>query len=219
MIYTDDDLIPISYISQYEYCKRRAGLLFLEQQWTENIHTTEGTIIHERAHSGLRESRSGFLVLRAINLISYKYGLVGKSDCVELTKDEKGYTLPWIDGKWLIYPVEYKHGDVRDEPEYELQVCAQAMCLEEMCNCQIEHGYLYYEGANRRIKVIFDDEKRARVQEIVTELHNMQKSTITPSAIKCRRCNGCSMYDICLPDKLKSPTSYIQKLMKEASEE
>jgi len=218
-MYSDDDLIPISYISQYEYCKRRAGLLLLEQQWVENVHTVEGDIIHERVHSGLRESRSDSLMLRAVSLISYRYGLIGKSDCVELTKDAQGSTLPWAEGKWFICPVEYKHGDVRDEPEYELQVCAQAMCLEEMCSCRIDYGYLFYEGAHRRLKVIFDEAKRARVEEIAQELHDMQKCSITPLAIKGKRCNGCSMNNICLPDKLKNPFSYIQKLLKEAGEE
>lgn len=219
MIYTDEDLIPISYISQFEYCKRRAGLLLLEQQWVENVHTVEGNIIHERVHSGLKESRSDSLVLRAVSLVSYTFGLIGKSDCVELTKDVNGFNLPWTKGKWLICPVEYKHGDVRDEPEYELQVCAQAMCLEEMCSCQIDYGFIFYEGTHRRIKVTFNDAKKARVKEIVQQLHNMQKSATTPLSVKSRRCNGCSMNDICLPDKLRNPSSYIHKLMKEAGEE
>lgn len=190
----------------------------LEQQWSENIHTAEGNIIHERVHSGLDESRNNLLILRSVSLISHKLGLVGKSDCVELIKDNKGFTLPWAEGKWFIYPIEYKHGDVRDEPEYELQVCAQAMCLEEMINCQIEYGFLFYEGSHRRIKVIFDDRKRMRVQEIVYELHSMQKCSVTPAAVKSKRCFGCSMNDICLPDKLKNPIPYIQKLIKEAGE-
>lgn len=218
MIYSDDELIPVSYISQYEYCKRRAGLLLLEQQWAENIHTAEGNIIHERVHSGLNERRSDSLVLRAVSLISYKLGLIGKSDCVELLRDSQGFSLPWAEGKWLIYPVEYKHGDVRDEPEYELQACAQAMCLEEMSNCRIDYGYLFYEGSHRRVKVIFDDTKRMHVHDVAYELHNMQKCSITPVAVKTKRCSGCSMNDICLPDKLKNPMQYIQKLIREAGE-
>lgn len=216
MIYSDDDLIPVSYISQYEYCKRRAGLLLLEQQWLDNVHTSEGNIIHERVHSGLKESRSESLILRAVGLISYKLGLIGKSDCIELIKDDNGFAVPWLDNKWLIYPVEYKHGEMRDEAEYELQLCAQAMCLEEMCDCHIDYGYIFYEGTHRRLKVNFDEIKREQVQEVANELHNMQKSAVTPIAIKNKRCNGCSMQDICLPSKLKDPSSYIKKMIEEA---
>ena len=216
MRYTDDELIPISYISQFEYCKRRAGLLFLEQQWNENVHTAEGSIVHERVHSGFNESRGDLVLLRDISIVSYKLGLVGKTDCIELTRNPHGDILPGLDGKWLICPVEYKHGDVRDELEYELQVCAQAICIEEMCDCHIEYGYLFYEGAHRRLQVIFNDEKRSKVEKTVAELHKMQQNGDTPAAIKTSRCNGCSMYDVCLPNKLKNPSSYLQKLMKDA---
>ncbi len=218
MNFSDDQLIPISYISQYEYCKRRAALLFLEQQWEDNIHTSEGTIIHERVHSGLTESRSDSIILRNVDLVSYEIGLIGKSDYIELTRDINGYELPWLDGKWIICPVEYKHGVVRNEYEYELQVCAQAMCLEQMCNCRIEFGYIYYEGDHRRFKVIFDDKRRRKVKQIAQELHIMQKNLLTPTANKTKRCKGCSMKDVCLPGKLKNPSSYIENMLGEAGE-
>lgn len=216
MSFSDDQLIPISYISQYEYCKRRAALLLLEQQWEDNIHTSEGTIIHERVHSGLTESRSDSVVLRNVGLVSYEIGLIGKSDCIELFKNTNGYGIPWLDDKWVVYPVEYKHGVVRNEHEYELQVCAQAMCFEEMCNCHIDYGYIFYEGDHRRFKVIFDDTLRSRVKQVTKELHTMQKDFITPGAIKTKRCKGCSMKDVCLPGKLKNPSSYIKSMLEEA---
>jgi len=216
MNYSDDDLIPLSYISQYGYCKRRAGLLLLEQQWEDNVNTAEGTIAHERVHAGLQESRGSIVILRSISLYSYKLGLAGKSDCIELTRSSQGYILPWIEGRWIVCPVEYKHGEIRKELEYELQVCAQAMCIEEMTGCSIEYGYLYYEGDRRRKQIIFDEQKRKLVIDTSKELHEMLRNRKTPVAIKSRKCPECSLKDICLPGSMKSTFVYISKLMKEA---
>lgn len=216
MIYSDDDLIPLSYVSQYGYCKRRAGLLLLDQQWADNIHTAEGTIAHERVHSGLQGSRGPIVTLRAVSLCSYLLGLNGQADCIELIRSPEGYSLPWIEDKWIVCPVEYKHGDVRGEMEYELQVCAQAMCIEEMTGCKIEYGYLYYEGDRRRVKIILDEQKRELVVESSKRLHEMLKTHKTPDAIKSRRCSGCSLKDICMPGAKKSTADYIAVLMREA---
>lgn len=216
MSYSDDDLIPLSYVSQYGYCKRRAGLLLLEQQWEDNVSTVEGMVAHERVHSGLQESRSSIIILRSISLCSYELGLNGKSDCIELTRSPEGYLLPWIEDKWMVCPVEYKHGEVRKELEYELQVCAQAMCIEEMTGCRIEYGYIYYEGDRRREKVVLDIQMRGLVIEASKELHEMLRTCKTPDAIKSRRCPECSLIDICLPGSMKSTSGYIMKLMKEA---
>jgi len=188
----------------------------LEQQWQENIHTTEGRLIHERVHSGLKESRSDTIIFRSVDIVSYKLGLVGKSDCIELKKDEKGCTLPFQEGRWVIYPVEYKHGPTRNEYEYELQICCQAMCLEEMLNCSIGYGFIFYEGDHNRLLVEFDESKRLRVKKIATELHRMQRDLITPEPVKSKRCKECSMKDVCLPGKLKNPTLYIKSMFEEA---
>src|SRR5690554_1279370 len=211
-----DDLIPISHISQYEYCKRRVALILLERQWEENIHTSEGTIIHERVHSGLQEHRSNIITLRGVDLVSYTLGLIGVSNCIELKRSKDGYRILGLSGKWIIYPVEYKHGVVRNEPEYELQLCSQAMCLEEMCKCEINSGYIFYEADHRRHKVIFDDNKRKRVQEIANELHKMIYNQATPKATKTRKCKECSMQKICMPGKLKDPSAYIEDMQEKA---
>lgn len=191
-------------------------MLLLDQQWVDNVNTAEGTIVHERVHSGLQESRGPVVTLRTISLCSYSLGLNGQADCIELIRSPEGYSLPWIEGRWTVCPVEYKHGDIREEKEYELQVCAQAMCIEEMTGCKIEYGYLYYEGDHRRVKVIFDEQKRELVVEASKGLHEMLKTRKTPYVVKSRRCSGCSLIDICLPGLRKSAAGYIADLMREA---
>jgi len=216
MIYSEDDLIPLSYLSQYFYCRRRAGLLFLEEQWKDNVHTAEGTILHEKVHSGEHEKRRELVIMRGIPVRSLKLGLFGVADSVELYATGEGYTIPWLDGKWSIHPVEYKHGESRDELEYEVQICAQAVCLEEMINCKIDSGFIYYGADRRRKHVIFDSNLRALVTEGALQLHKMLEAKITPIVRKSRKCRECSMVDCCLPDLPKSTRKYLDQLLQEA---
>lgn len=215
MSYSEEDLIPISYLSQYYYCQRRAGLLLLEEQWNDNVHTAEGSVLHERVHSGSHESRGEIIVTRGLYLRSIEIGLAGIADSVEFHASDEGFEFPWMKGRWYVYPVEYKHGKRRDEIEYEVQLCAQAICLEEMANCKIQWGYIYYGADRRRKQVILDDELRSKVWEGAESLHKMMKSKITPHAIRSPKCRECSMVDVCLPGKLKSTRNYLDMLMRQ----
>ena len=165
---SEEDLIPISLLSQYYYCKRRAGLMLLERQWQDNIHTAEGTVLHERVHSGKSESRGSFHILRTLTVRSFEVGLVGVIDCLEIVQSENGYALPWLEGRWAMHPVEYKHGVRRNELEYEVQMAAQAMCLEEMYNCKIDKGYVYYGDDRRRVTMMTTIELGCRGSQSLT---------------------------------------------------
>lgn len=215
----DDDLIPLSYLSQYYYCPRRAALLLVDQQWADNQFTAEGTLIHERVHQEGHEKRGPSLSLRGLYLRSLRLGLAGKADCVEMQAAADGVTLPGYEGRWRLYPVEFKHGERRDEIEYEVQLCAQAMCLEEMLGCRIDEGCLFFAADHRRQPVALDDRLRKLVEEGASQLQAMLKAGQIPAPRRSSRCKGCSMVSICLPRMRRSGQDYLAQLLQDAQRE
>ncbi|PKO21854.1 MAG: CRISPR-associated protein Cas4 [Chloroflexi bacterium HGW-Chloroflexi-1] len=215
----EEELIPLSYLSQYYYCPRRAALLLVDQQWADNQFTAEGTLIHERVHQEGHEKRGPSLSLRGLWLRSLHLGLAGKADCVEMQAATDGVTVPGYEEKWRLVPVEFKHGARRDKTEYEVQLCAQAMCLEEMLGCRIAEGYLFYEADHRRQAVSLDDRLRKLVEEGASQLHAMLKAGQIPAPRRSSRCKGCSMVDICLPRMRRSGKDYLSRLLQAAQGE
>jgi len=213
MSYSEDELIPLSYLSQFYYCPRRAGLMLLEQQWQDNVHTIEGTLLHERVHGGESETRGNVKVFRAVPVRSMYLGVAGYADYVELFKVDNGFYITGLSDKWAVYPVEYKHGEVRNELEYEVQLCAQAMCLETMWNCEIHNGYVYYEADKRRKKVELTEQLRKHVIKGCEALHQMMKGTVVPPPVKRVKCRECSMQSLCLPSYLKKAASYVDEII------
>ena len=132
---SERELFPLSWLTQYGYCPRRCGLMALEQLWTESADTAAGRAQHERVHTARIERRSGQMNLYELPVFSRSLGVNGKCDCVEALETPDGVELPYGQGRYRLYPVEYKHGVVRDEEEYQIQLCAQAMCLEEQFGC------------------------------------------------------------------------------------
>ncbi len=195
----EEDLLPLSAIAQYGYCPRRAGWMLLEQSWADNVHTAEGTLEHERVHDAGSEQRRDSARLRSVAVRSLRLGVSGSIDCVELESDPEGYELRDRAGRWRLRPVEYKHGAVRREEEYELQLCAQAMALEEMLGCEIPEGDLFYYDDHRRVPVAFTPEVRAQTRETARKLHEMLASGAVPGAEKSRKCRECSLKELCLP--------------------
>lgn len=215
----NDELIPLSYLSQYGYCPRRAGLLLLESMWAENIYTVEGSIAHERAHAGGAESRSNCIKMFDAHITSASLGLSGKTDCIEAHADINGVSLPQYNGKFRLYPVEYKHGISRNEREYQVQLCGQAVCLEEMLGCRIEVGALYFIGSKKRNEIVFDQTLRNEVKHIAKRLHEMLETKLLPSAKKGRKCNKCSLYDLCMPTiARKYAAEYVNNILEWAKE-
>lgn len=203
-MYAEDDVVPISALAQLYYCARRAGLILLEQQWSDNVYTMEGRVLHERVHDGQDETRDGVRICRGVQVSSMRLGLSGVMDCLELRRcsDEQnnhGINLDGVEGEWIPVPVEYKHGSVRDEREYEVQLCAQAICLEEMLDINVVEGYLYYQGSKRRRVVCFTEQLRALVEEGARQLHQMLKlGELAPREFS-RKCLKCSLLDVCVP--------------------
>lgn len=210
--------IPLSRLAHAGYCLRRAALLTNEQLWQENADTAKGRNAHGRVHTSRIEYRGDVLSLFEYDVYSDEMNLAGKCDCIEAVKAEDGCHIPAADFPVRLYPVEYKNGKLRDEEEYELQLCAQAMCLEEMYDTQIEEGAIFYISSHRRKVVSFTSELRAAVRRIVAELERLRRDFTVPAAQAGPKCSRCSLRELCMPDAAVSARTYCKKLAREAME-
>lgn len=187
----DDDLIPISALQHYLYCPRQCALIHVERQWAESRHTAEGRLLHERADRPKVESRKGVRTVSAMPLFDSELGITGIADVVEFQRLEMGERA---------FPVEYKRGSPKTHRADEVQLCAQALCLESMLNISVPCGALFYGQTRRRKDVAFDEELRELTRRIVQETRLMILSGCTPSAqYEAKRCDACSLIDLCQP--------------------
>ncbi len=216
--YSDDDLLLLSGIQHFAYCERQWALIHIEKQWLENVKTVEGQHLHERVHNpDLIEKRGDLLTARSLPIVSWRLGLYGMMDLAEfhqVKSDQDGIKLSNREGFWLPKPVEYKRGKPKPDDRDQVQLCAQAICLEEMLQVRIDEGDLYYGENRRRTPVAFDLALRNRVEELSWRMHQVFESGVTPSAEKGHRCSLCSLKDICMPTltrKSRSVKSYIEK--------
>lgn len=191
-MFTEDQLFPLSALQHWLYCPRQCALIHLEQAWAENRFTAEGRILHEKAHEGRDESRAAIRITRGMVVRSLALGLSGQCDVVE------------FHSVGAIRPVEYKRGKPKAHRADEVQLCAQAICLEEMLGLRIEAGCLFYGERRRRTDVVFDETLRALVEATARALHEMRLSAVTPLAeYESHRCDACSLIDLCQPKALR----------------
>jgi len=201
-MYPEDQLLPLSAVSQYVYCPRRCALIHLEQVWSENAFTAEGNVLHDKVDSGANESRGDLKILRSLRLRSLRLGLSGIADVIELHRrapDEGGVQIPNINGTWQPFPVEYKRGASKDIRCYEVQLCAQAICLEEMLGAHIPDGALFLGEKQHRTPVAFDDALRTETVAVCAAVQKLFAEGVTPPADYNRRCSSCSLLEACLP--------------------
>lgn len=210
------DYLPLSYLSQAKYCLRRAALLLNERVWFENAETAKGRAEHERVHSQRIEHRSKQIKLYEYEICSENLGLIGKCDCIEANYDLKGCRIPAADFSVSLYPIEYKHGNVRDEPEYKVQLCAEAMALEEMYDTVIPEAALFFISSHRRETVILDKDLRKETERIAHELHDLGERLYIPPAEYTRKCVKCSLNEYCMPKVRNSAREYCELLASEA---
>lgn len=197
----------LSALQHFAFCRRQWGLIFLERQWAENARTAEGQIFHQTAHHGPEsEARGDLLILRGLRVASPALRLGGVCDVVELHRSPSGVSLAGREGLWLPYPVEYKKGSDQTRESDEVQLCGQALCLEEMLCCQIPEGSLFYGETRRRSKVVFDGALRQRTLDLLHELLGYMDRGYTPGAKFHKGCNACSLRDICLPKLSRAPS-------------
>lgn len=197
MTYSDDQLLPLSALQHYIYCPRQCALIHLEQQWTENRFTAEGRAQHDRVDRPEHEIRDGIRYEYATLLRSLRLGLIGKADVVEFHADK-------------VFPVEHKRG--RPKPTHcdWVQLCAQAICLEEMLDVEINEGAIFYGQPRRRQAVVFTEELRSETAATAVELHRMIASGQTPVAeYNKKKCDACSLKEICMPERHKSVARYL----------
>lgn len=208
-MYDDEHLLPLSALQHFVFCARRAALVHLEGMWEDNVATIEGQIVHVQSHGGLAESRGDTRIVRGLLLRSLSLGVSGKGDVVEfhrVHRDEpNGIEIDGVEGRWRPYPVEYKRGRRRDELSYRVQVCAQALCLEEMLGVTVPEGSLFYAKTARRQPVVFDEALRKATAAAAEQLHELFEQGKTPVAVYVKnKCSECSLLDVCLPRQAAS---------------
>ena len=214
----DRDYLPLSWLSQVDYCPRRAALLLNERVWVENADTAKGRTEHDRVHDARVERRGDQLKLYAYTVFSDAMQVWGKCDCIEAWRWEQGCTIKAADFPVMLYPIEYKHGSVREERSYMIQLCAQAMCLEEMFSTKIPRGALFFISAHRRLEVEFTDLLRSEVSERAEALRKLWETHSIPSAEYGAKCKRCSLQEYCMPKVRTSAEDYCRRLAKEAME-
>ncbi len=190
-LYDEDDLVMISALQHYLFCPRQCALIHIEQQWLENRLTAEGRVLHERVHTSGRESRRTLRVEFDVPIRSLRLGLAGRADIVEFHLCEGGL--------WRPLPVEYKRGRPKKDDSDRVQLCAQAICLEEMLGCVVPEGALYYGEKKRRTAVVFDPALRETVARTADAAHAMLAAGVTPPPRYDARCESCSFLPLCLP--------------------
>lgn len=217
MKYSEEDYLPLSGIQHFAFCRRQWALIHIENQWVENERTVDGIIMHEKAHSGDVESRGDAVIMRALRVFSATLGVSGECDVVEFNRNADGISLNGHDGLWQPYPVEYKRGKPKEHNADEMQLCAQAMCLEEMLCCTIPCGALFYGEPRRRTEVEFTPELRRAVEDSLNEMHDYYKRGYTPKAKLRKGCSACSLKEICLPKmaQRKSVAAYVEGALNE----
>ncbi|MEE0705898.1 MAG: CRISPR-associated protein Cas4 [Adlercreutzia sp.] len=217
-MYTEDNCLPLSGIQHFAFCRRQWALIHVEQQWGENLLTAQGSIMHNRAHDEcLRERRGGLITVRGLAVHSLTLGLTGKCDVVEFRQTDHGVPLAREEGLWSATPIEYKRGKAKTHDADRLQLCAQALCLEEMLACDIPVGYLYYGSTHTREKVPIDSDLRACTTKISQEMHRYFSRRFTPAPKLTTACRSCSLEDQCLPTmaKKESVAAYMARRLKE----
>ena len=214
----DDELLQLSGLQHFSFCRRQWALIHVENQWNENLRTVEGNLFHSRAHDEKqRERRDGVLILRGLPIVSHTLGLSGQCDVVEFHASPDGIPLHGEEGLWIPFPVEYKRGAPKENSADQLQLCAQAICLEEMLCCSIPEGALFYGETRRRTKVFFTEELRETVRLTAAEMHQMLRRGHTPKVKPTKSCNACSLKELCLPVLMrkKDVAEYLKAAMEE----
>lgn len=219
MIYQEDDFLQLSGLQHFKFCRRQWALIHIENQWAENLRTVDGAILHQNAHNGaFTESRGDLLIARDMRVFSRTLGVSGACDVLEFHRGSEGVPLHGREGRWQPYPVEYKRGAPKEHTADELQLCGQAMCLEEMLCCDIPQGALYYGEIRRRSEVMFTPELRQEVRALLAEMHSLYAQGKTPKVKPTKACGACSLKELCLPKLMrsKSVSSYLRHAMEDS---
>lgn len=208
---TDADFVPLSALQHFLYCPRQCALIHVEKAWAENRFTAEGRVLHEATAEAGHAQRRGVRVATAMPLVSRRLGVSGIADLVEMHKSD--------DGRWRPFPVEYKRGKPKSHRADEVQLCAQAIALEEMFGVELTEGALFYGETRRRVGVSLDDGLRQLTAEVAASTRTLLALGSTPPAVyDKRKCNACSLVDLCQPKRLSRTTPASQWLARQIAE-
>lgn len=224
-MHPESDLVPLSGLQHLVFCERQCALIHVERQWGENRFTAEGRVLHKKAHDGKPETRDGERITRGLPLRSLRLGLAGNADVV-VWRPPPGFRAgrrslaemvrtarPGEFADWAITPVEFKRGQPKKNDCDRVQLCAQALCLEEMLGIAIPVGQLFYGLKRRRFDVPFDAELRQTTESAARRLHEIITAGVTPPAVYEKKCDTCSLLEVCLPRTLggRSASQYLQR--------
>ena len=201
-MYSESDYLLLSGLQHLSFCPRQCALIHIEQCWKENYFTASGRMQHEKVHSGIGESRKVIRTERNLKIASSILGLTGQTDAVEFYSDGR------------IIPIEYKHGEPKENICDEVQLCAQVICIEEMLHCTIAEGALFYFKIRRRIPVQITSDLRSETIKLAKYFHQLVEEGDTPSAVYTHKCENCSFIDDCFPEtvgRIKSVDNYINR--------
>lgn len=209
MMGEEAEILPLSALQHFLYCPRQCALIHIEKVWEENRFTADGRILHTRVDSGDSGKRGQVSEDRSVPIRSQGLGLYGVADVLEMRPDRGGKSVP--------FPVEYKRGSPKIEDWDRAQLCAQAMCLEEMLDVRVPEGAIFYGTPRRREKVVFDQELRELVHTSCQLMHKLVKEGVTPQAEYGQRCRGCSLARTCMPKlgKRHAVENYLLKGLQE----
>jgi CRISPR-associated exonuclease Cas4 len=233
MSVAESDLLPLSALQHLLFCPRQCALIHVERLWEENRWTAEGRVLHKKAHEGKPETRDGERITRGLPLRSFRLGLFGVADIVlwrpPPDRRVRGRTLrqailaakPEELAEWSVIPVEYKRGKPKQNDCDRVQLCAQAICLEEMLGIEVQNGQLYYGTNRRRVDVALDADLREVTADAASRLHAMIASGVTPPGQYEKKCDTCSLLSVCLPaiGTVPSAERYVSRLVSSLANE
>ena len=214
----EDEYLLMSGLQHFVFCRRQWALIHLEQQWSENLRTAEGRLEHARCHDTTQTERRGsLLITRGMRVVSHRLRMTGACDVVEFRADPEGIPLQNTEERWQPSPVEYKHGREKETDADRVQLCAQAMALEEMLVCEIPEGALFYEETRRRERVALTPELRQTTLALAEEMNRYFARGYTPKVKPGKHCNACSLKALCLPVLCRraDPNAYLREHLEE----
>ncbi len=232
--FTEDELLPVSALQHLVFCERQCALLHIERVWRDNPLTLEGAHVHGRVDETgpRRELRGDLLIVRGLPLRSFRLGLSGRADVVEFHRHRedlceapvgeglaRAVPISEVEGLWVPFPVDYKRGKPKSDLSDEIQLCAQALCLEEMLGAQVARAALFYGRLRHRHEVVLGDALRAATAQAAERLHVLISSGVTPRAVKQLKCRRCSLLAVCKPEAMsrgRSARRYLDQAVHEA---
>lgn len=206
IMFDEENCIQLSGLQHLAFCKRQWALIHIDQEWVENQLTAEGRNLHERVDEGYQEFRKGLRQYSGLYVKSLKLGVCGRTDLIEAIKKDGGavYKIQMLglEGQWSLYPVEFKRGKTKNHEADFIQLCAQALCLEEMTGTEIKCGSVFYGQIRKRFEVDFDAGLRDKTRSLIMQAHELLQKGRIPAPEYAQHCRSCSLLEICMPKKL-----------------